>query len=93
MESNKLVLVLATSTSMTGVKKKALKRILFINYPVQFKKNTAEVWTLIDVKIEINVMVPAYTKKLSFQMQKTDVGAQKIDRSILETYSMVIASF
>lgn len=38
-------------------------------------------------------MTPAYAKKLGFWMRKTNVGAQKIDGSILETYGMVITGF
>ena len=38
-------------------------------------------------------MTPAYAKKLGFRTQRTDVGAQKIDGSLLETYGMVIAAF
>ena len=38
-------------------------------------------------------MAPAYAKKLGLRVRKTDVGAQKIDGSILETYGMVIAGF
>ena len=38
-------------------------------------------------------MTPAYAKKLGFQTQRTDVGAQKIDGSSLDTFEMVIADF
>ena len=38
-------------------------------------------------------MTLAYAKQLCFQTQKTDVGAQKIVGSLLETYRMVIAIF
>lgn len=38
-------------------------------------------------------MTPAYIKKLGFQIQKTNIGVEKIDESILETYKMVIAGF
>ena len=38
-------------------------------------------------------MNPAYAKKLGFKSQKTNVGAQKIDGSSLETFEMVIANF
>ena len=38
-------------------------------------------------------MTPAYAKQLGFQTQKTDIGAQKIDGSLLATYGMVIAAF
>ena len=93
LEVEKLVLVLATSTSMTGPRKKALKRVSCIDYLIQFKKDIAEVQALIDLGSEVNTMAPAYAKKPGLQMQKTDVNAQKIDRSTLETYDMVIAGF
>ena len=38
-------------------------------------------------------MTLAYAKKLGLQTQKTNVGAQKIDGSLLGTYGMVIAAF
>ena len=52
-----------------------------------------EVRALIDLESEVNTMAPAYVKKLGLWVRKTNVGAQKIDRSTLETYSMVIAGF
>ena len=38
-------------------------------------------------------MVPAYTKKLGLRIWKTNIGTEKFDGSILETYGMVIAGF
>ena len=38
-------------------------------------------------------MNPAYAKKLGLLVRKTDVGAQNIDGSRLETFGMVIAGF
>ncbi len=38
-------------------------------------------------------MTPAYAAELGLTNQKTSVGAQKIDGSLLETYGMVSASF
>ena len=38
-------------------------------------------------------MTPAYAKQLKLQVWKTDVGAQKIDGSLLRTFGMVIAGF
>ena len=38
-------------------------------------------------------MTMAYMAQLSLQVQKTDIGAQKINKFLLETYSMVIAAF
>ena len=38
-------------------------------------------------------MTPAYAKQLGFRIGRTDVGAQKIDGSLLSTDGMVIAAF
>ena len=38
-------------------------------------------------------MSPAYTKRLGLKTRKTNIGAQKIDGSTLETFGMVIADF
>ena len=38
-------------------------------------------------------MSPTYAKKLGLKTRKTNVGAQKIDDSALETFEMVIADF
>ena len=35
-------------------------------------------------------MTLAYTAELGLKVQKTDVGAQKIDNSSLATYNMII---
>ena len=38
-------------------------------------------------------MSPAYVERLGLKTRKTNVGAQKIDGSALETFGMVIADF
>ena len=38
-------------------------------------------------------MTPGYVLKLGLKVRPTDVGAQKIDGSTLETFGMVLASF
>ena len=38
-------------------------------------------------------MHPAFAERLSLVMQATNVDAQKIDGSTLETYGMVVATF
>ena len=53
---------------MTGLRKKALERVFYIQYPVQFKKDTLEVQSLIDSGSEINARAPAYIKKLGLQV-------------------------
>lgn len=71
-----------------------LERVPCIKYPVQFQKNkTNNVQALINSWSDVNTMHPNYTKKLGLAIQKTDVGAQKIDGMSLETFGMVIAGF
>ena len=38
-------------------------------------------------------MNPVFARKLGFYIRKTNIGAQKIDGSALETFGMVIADF
>ena len=91
----KLVSVLATSTSITDIKKEALKRVFYIHYPVQFKKNVDKtlVQALIDLENEVNAIYPSFAKQLGFSIRPTDVGAQKIDGTMLKTHEMVVAAF
>ena len=91
----KLVIVSATSTSTTRASEEdvTLERVSFIKYQVQFwKDETNTVQALIDPGSEVNAMHPNYAKKLGLPIRKTGVGAQKIDVSSLETFSMVIAT-
>ena len=78
---------------MTGPRTETLDCIPYIHYPVQFKKDTAEVQALIDLESEVNTMAPTWAKKLGLWVRKTNVSTQKIDGSTLETYGMDIAGF
>ena len=90
--SKKLALVLATSVPVTEASgKEVVVRVACIHYPVQFQEE--QVKALLDSGSEVNVMSPAYTKRLGLKIRKTNVGAQKIDGSALETFGMVIADF
>ena len=85
---------MATSTSMTGAREKALKRVPCIHYPVQFKDtDKAPVQALIDSRSEVNAIYPNFAKQLGLPIQSTDVGAQKIDGTTLDTHGMVVAAF
>ena len=64
-----------------------------ICYPMRFKKSKVQVQALIDSGSEINTMMLAYALKLGLKVHTTDVEAQKIDDSILETFGIVLASF
>ena len=75
-------------------KKVILDQVPCIHYLVQFWKNKrATIWALIDSGSKINSMTPVYAKKLGLRTRKTDVGAQKINSSLLKTYGMIIAAF
>ena len=74
-----------------GGEKVVLERVPYIHYPVQFQEE--QVRALLDSGSEVNAMSPAYAERLGLKIRKTNVGAQKIDGSALETFGMVIANF
>ena len=75
-EVKKLVLVSATSTSMTDAREKALKRVPCIHYPVQFKGTSeTQVQALINSGSEVNAIHPTFVKELGLSIRPTDVGA------------------
>ena len=83
-EVKKLVSVSTTSTLIAGAREKALERIPYIHYPVQFEgTNKTQVQALIDSGSDVNTMIPAYTLRLDLRARHTNVGAQKIDGSTL----------
>ena len=45
---------------------------------------------MFDSGSKVNAMSPAYAKRLGLKTWKTNIGAQKIDSSTLETFGMVI---
>ena len=95
----KLVTVSATSTPVTVARKKEfgenlganLARVLCIRYPINFGKKS--VLALLDSSSELNAIHPAFAKELGLLIKPTDVGAQKIDGTTLETYGIVVAAF
>ena len=90
----KLVSVSAISSLVTETNKEVtLERVLCVHYPLRFRKDTADVRALIDSGSEVNAMTPAYASKLGLRVRHTDVGAQKIDGSTLQTFGMVLANF
>ena len=95
----KLVLVLTIFALMTNTSKEAtLKWVPYIRYPVQFrqkneknKDKNKDVRVLRDLGSKVNAMHPAYTMKLGLYAKKIEVGAQKIDKSHLDIFEIVIA--
>lgn len=52
-----------------------------------------KVQTLINSNSEVNEIFLAYTAKIDFTTHKTNIGVQKIEGLVLETYSMALACF
>ena len=52
-----------------------------------------DVLALFNFRSKVNVKTPAYVAQLGLKLQKTDFEFQKIDRSWLEIYGMIIATF
>ena len=73
---------------------RVLDRVTCICYLIQFQKNKSkDVLALLNFESKINAMTLAYMAQLSFIVQKTNVGTQKIDKFLLEIYGIVIAAF
>lgn len=70
-----------------------LESLLYIYYPLQFKKDPAKVLALLDSSSEVNAKTPAYAAKLGFKVQLTNINNQNIDGSTLENFGIVLASF
>ena len=83
--------VSATSVPMTGSDEEDVVRVPCIHYPVRFQEE--QVRALLDSGSEVNAMNPDYARKLGLKIRKTNIGAQKIDGSVLETFGIVIADF
>ena len=84
-----------------GSEEVVLKRIPCIYYPVRFQEDKRQegqegqqqVSAFLNSGSEVNAMSPAYVERLGLKTRKTNIGAQKIDGSALETFWIVIADF
>ena len=80
--------------SKEAPKVRVLNKVSCIYYSVQFRKNKGkDVLDLLNSKNEVNAMTPAYVAHLNLKVRVTNVNAQKIDRSSLDIYNMVLAAF
>ena len=48
---------------------------------------------LFDLNSEVNAIHPTFTRKLGLPIRPTNVGAQKIDNTMLNTYEIVVVAF
>lgn len=70
-----------------------LERVPYIRYPVQFQKDKDKIQALLNSSSKLNAMNSVYAKKLGHCVKQTNIRAQKIDRSHLNTFKMVIVDF
>ncbi len=67
-----------------------LERVSCIWYPVTFKNKTE---VLLDSESEVNIISQAFAQQLGLKIRKTNVRAQKINSTTLETYGLVVSTF
>ena len=61
---------------------------------MQFQKDKGKnVSVLLNFGNKVNAITLAYMAQLGLKVQKTNVDAQKIDKSLLKIYGIVIAAF
>lgn len=60
-----------------------LAQVLYIQYSTTFQEKL--VLTLLDSRIEVNTIYPIFAKELSFWIKLTDIRAQKINGTTLNT--------
>ena len=97
----KQVTILATSILMIVANKEAvedsknprskLARVLCIRYSINFR--TKFVLALFDLSSKINAVYPTFAKELGLSIKLIDIGVQKIDSSMLDTYGIVVTAF
>ena len=95
----KLVTVLATSMPVTVAREEAvgenlgsnLVRVPCIHYLINFGKKSVS--ALLDSSSKVNTVHLAFAKELGLSIRPTDIGAQKIDGTTLETYEMIVTAF
>ena len=82
------------------VNAKELEVVTYIQYFIAFLGGITQdgsaldpVSALLNLGSEVNAMYPAFAERLGFVVQTTNVGAQKIDSTTLETYGMVVIVF
>ncbi len=88
-KSKELVVVSPASMLMTE-ETEELERLPCIRYPITFKDQTK---ALLDSEREVNAMKHAFAQQLGLKIHKTNVRAQKIVGTTLETYGIVVSNF
>ena len=71
----------------------SLARAPCIRYPITFRKKSVSMSAFPDSGSEVNAIHPTLARKLGLPIRPTDVGAQKIDGTTLDTLEMVVTAF
>ncbi len=71
---------------MTEKMEEELEQVPCIRYSVIFKEQTE---AILNSRNEVNTINQAFASQLGLQICKTNVGAQKINSTTLETYGIV----
>lgn len=65
--------------------------MLYICYLISFYDT--KIWALLDLNNKVNVIIFVFVHKSGFSIQKIDIGAQKVNRSILKLFEIIIIDF
>ena len=95
--AKKLAIISATCSLVTAASMednlRPLERVSCIHHLLYFQKDLRGTRALINLGSKVNAMTPTYAAKLGLGVQETDIGAQKIDGSIFNTFEIVLADF
>ena len=70
-----------------------LARVPCIWYSITLRKKSVSVSTLFDSGSEVNAIHPTFAWELGLPIRPTDIGAEKINSTMLDTYGMVVITF
>ena len=70
-----------------------LARVPCIRYPITFRKESVPVSALFDSGSEVNAIHLTFARELGFLIRTTEVRAQKIDGTMLDTFGLVVVAF
>ena len=65
-----------------------LAQVLGIRYPITIRKKS--VLILFDLNSKVNAIYPIFAQKLRLPIKPTDIKAQKINGTILNSFGMVV---
>ena len=69
-----------------------LARVPCIGYSITFRKKSVSMSTLFDLGSKVNTIHPTPAWKLGLSVRPTDIRAQKINGTMLDTFGMVVTA-